>query len=222
MREPSGETTTPTSPQAARTPEAARPDAEQPEAEREARRTAATWRRLSDSVRPAAHSAYRLLWLGRSTSSLGDAVAGIAFVFAVLRAGGTATDVGLVEGTGTLALVLFLLVGGVWADRLPRQYVMLAADAVHAVVEAVLAALLLTGHARVWELGAGAFLHGTASAFFGSASTGLVAQTVPAGNCSKPTACSACREACSASPARPSAASSSPRSARGRCWPATR
>jgi MFS family permease len=120
------------------------------------------------------------MWLGSVTSSLGDALVTIAQVFAVLHIGGSATDVGLVAALGTFAKVVFLLVGGVWADRLRRQYVMLAADVTRGVVQALLAALLISGHARIWELAVGAALYGAADSFFGPASTGLVAETVPA------------------------------------------
>ena len=120
------------------------------------------------------------MWLGSTTSSLGDAVVQIALVFAVLHIGGTATDIGLIAALQTVARVVFLLAGGVWADRLRRQFVMLAADVLRGGVEAVLAVLLLTGHARVWEIAVGAVLYGIGASFFGPASTGLTPETVPA------------------------------------------
>ena len=58
--------------------------------------------------------------------------------------------VGIVAAIQTVARVAFLLAGGVWADRLRRQRVMLTADAVRGAVQAGLAALLLTGDAHVW------------------------------------------------------------------------
>jgi hypothetical protein len=136
--------------------------------------------RFAEALRPLASRPYRLMWLGSTTSSLGDAVVQIALVFAVLHIGGTATDIGLIAALQTITRVAFLLVGGVWADRLRRQYVMLAADVLRGAVEAVLAVLLLTGHARVWEIGLGAALYGIGASFFGPASTGLVPETVPA------------------------------------------
>ncbi|HEY5396624.1 MAG TPA: MFS transporter [Trebonia sp.] len=72
------------------------------------------------------------------------------------------------------------LAGGVWADRLRRQYVMMAADVLRGGVEAVLAVLLLTGRAHVWEIAVGAVLYGIGASFFGPASTGLTPETVPA------------------------------------------
>ncbi len=43
----------------------------------------------------------------------------------------------------TAPLVIFLLVGGVFADRLPRRGVMLTADVTRMVIQAATAALLL-------------------------------------------------------------------------------
>jgi len=121
------------------------------------------------------------MWAGSTTSALGDALVQIALIFAILRIGGTASGIGVVLALTTVARVAFLLAGGVWADRLRRQYVMLAADAVRCVVQAALAAVLLSGHARLWELAVGGALYGAAASFFGPASTALVPETVPAG-----------------------------------------
>src|SRR5437868_3565753 len=71
--------------------------------------------------------------------------------------------------------------GGVWADRLPRQVVMLASDVVRALAQAAIAVLLLTHHARIWELVALAAVYGTADAFFTPAAVGLTPLTVSAG-----------------------------------------
>jgi MFS family permease len=132
---------------------------------------------FAEALRPLAIRPYRLMWLGSTTSSLGDAVVQIALVFAVLHIGGTATDIGLIAALQTVARVAFLLAGGVWADRLRRQYVMMAADVLRGGVEAVLAVLLLTGHAHVWEIAVGAVLYGIGASFFGPAST-LVAAAI--------------------------------------------
>ena len=103
------------------------------------------------------------MWAGSTTSALGDAVVQIALIFAILHIGGTASDIGIVLAVTTTARVAFLLAGGVWADRLRRQYVMLTADGVRGVVQAALAALLLSGHAHLWELAAGGALYGARS-----------------------------------------------------------
>ena len=135
--------------------------------------------RFAEALRPLASRPYRLMWLGSTTSSIGDAVVQIALVFAILHIGGTASDIGVIAAVSTVARIAFVLAGGVWADRLRRQYVMLAADAVRGVVQATLAILLLTGHAHVWELGVGAACYGAATSFFDPASMALVPETVP-------------------------------------------
>jgi MFS family permease len=86
--------------------------------------------RFAEALRPLARRPYRLMWTGSTTSSIGDAVVQIALVFAILHIGGTASDIGVVAAASTVARVAFVLAGGVWADRLRRQYVMLTADAV--------------------------------------------------------------------------------------------
>lgn len=121
---------------------------------------------------------FRLLWLGQTGSTLGDGLSFVAIAFAVLEIGGTATDIGIVFAAFFLPNVVFLLVGGVWADRLPRNYVMLTSDGVRAVVQIGLALLLFSGSAQVWHIVIAAALHGTASAFFVPAATGLMPQVV--------------------------------------------
>jgi MFS family permease len=74
--------------------------------------------------------------------------------------------------------VLFLVAGGVWADRLPRQLVMMAADVLRALVQALIAVSFFTGSVQIWQLATASALFGTASAFFNPASTGLVPRVV--------------------------------------------
>lgn len=124
---------------------------------------------------------FRLLWIGQTTSVAGDALIPVAIAFAVLGIGGTATELGIVFAAFTVAHVALVLAGGVVADRLPRQLVMVACDLVRAVGEVVLAVLLISGSAQVWHLVVAAVVVGGASAFFLPASAGLIPQTVSPG-----------------------------------------
>jgi predicted MFS family arabinose efflux permease len=114
-------------------------------------------------------------------SLLGDAVTPFALVWAVLDLTGSARDLGFVIAANTAPLVIFLLVGGVFADRLPRRGVMLTADVARMAIQAATAALLLSHTARIWELIVLQALAGTGTAFFNPASTGLTPMTVSAG-----------------------------------------
>jgi MFS family permease len=123
---------------------------------------------------------FRLLWLGRTASTFGDALVAVGLAFAVLRIGGGASWIGYVLASFSAAQVTFLLIGGVWADRLPRRLVMLTCDAVRGVVDVFIAAMLLTGNMQLWMFLVTAAIFGAGSAFFRPASNGLVPQTVSA------------------------------------------
>jgi MFS family permease len=122
---------------------------------------------------------FALFFWGQAVSVLGDGIFPIALAFAVLELGGSATDLGIVLVAGILPQTLFVLIGGVWADRLPRRTIMLAADVVRAVIQVVTAVLLLSGEARIWHLIVLYGLHATAAAFFMPAATALVPQVTP-------------------------------------------
>ena len=136
--------------------------------------------RLPVALRPLEQTQFRLLWTGQAISSAGDGLVPVAMAFAVLRIGGSASQLGLVLAAGVASRVMFLLVGGVWADRLPRQLVMLASDLIRAGQQFVIGLVLISGAARVWHLVVGAVVFGIASAFFMPATTGLLPETVPA------------------------------------------
>jgi MFS family permease len=125
---------------------------------------------------------FRLLWLGQATSTLGDGLVPVALAFAVIGTlNRSATALGIVFAAHILPVVLFVLVGGVWADRLPRQMVMLVSDVIRCAVQATLAVLLLSGSAQLWHLVVLIAIYGTAEAFFQPSVTGLVPAVVSPG-----------------------------------------
>jgi MFS family permease len=123
--------------------------------------------------------AFRLLFSARAISYIGTYLAPIAVAFAILDNGGGATAVGLSFAAWTLAQVTMLAFGGVLGDRIPRRVVMVGSDAASTVVRAAMGALLLSGHAQVWELIALQGCGGAAVAFYSPASYGLVREVVP-------------------------------------------
>ena len=121
---------------------------------------------------------FRLLWLARVSSGVGDVLVPVALAFAVLSVHNSYTAVGGVLAAFTISRVSFTLVGGVVADRLPRRAVMLTCDLVRGVVQAFTAVLLLTGDMTLPIFFVTMVLFGAASAFFQPASDGLIQQTV--------------------------------------------
>lgn len=130
------------------------------------------------SLLPFRHRDFRLYFVGQATSTLGSAFTAVALVFAVLQVTGSAADVGLALAATRLPVLLFVLAGGVAGDRFPRRTLMLASDAGRFATQAVGAALLLSGTARLWELLVLFSLNGLAQAFFAPASVGLVPELV--------------------------------------------
>ena len=135
---------------------------------------------LGGKLRVLGEPTYRRLWIGRTTSLVGDGIAPIALAFGILDLTGSATDLGLVFAAHSLVLIALILVGGVVADRISPRLSMLGADLTRTVVTGLIAALLLAGVAEIWELALLYAIDGAASAFFNPASDAIVPQLVPA------------------------------------------
>lgn len=123
--------------------------------------------------------AYRRLFLGRTASLIGDGVTPVALAFAVLDLTGSPTDLGIVLAVHSLVLIALVLAGGVVADRISPRRAMLGADATRTVSMGLIAALLLTGEAQIWELALLYAVDGAATALFNPASNAIVPQIVP-------------------------------------------
>jgi MFS family permease len=121
---------------------------------------------------------FRLLWLGQSASTIGDRLVFVALALYVTEIG-TPTDVGIVLASHAIPFVAFLLLGGVWADRLPRHLLMVATDVVRATMHTLLAILIFTSSVEIWHIVVIEAVFGAAEAFFRPAYTGLMPQTVP-------------------------------------------
>ena len=96
---------------------------------------------------------FRRLWLATTASQLGTQVSELAIPLAailLLHAG--ALQVGLLATLGYLPLAIFGLPAGVWADRLPRRAIMLAADIMRAVVLATVPLAYLVGELHMAQL----------------------------------------------------------------------
>jgi MFS family permease len=139
--------------------------------------------RLFDRLQlgPLRERSFRFLFLGRTTAFVGNAFANVALAFAVLDLTGSKADLGFVLAARSIPQVLFLLVGGIWADRLPRHRVMVASNVASGLSQGAIAFLLLTGQAEVWHIAALAAVNGLVSAFFFPAAVGIVPQTVSQG-----------------------------------------
>jgi len=122
---------------------------------------------------------FALLWTGQTISRLGDALYRIALSWWVLEKTGSGAAMGMVLFFSLLPMVLFLLVGGVVVDRLPRARVMLASDAASGLVVAFVSALAFAGRLEVWHVYVASLLFGLVEAFFYPAYAAMVPEVTP-------------------------------------------
>ncbi len=122
--------------------------------------------RVRSLMEPLRGRSFRLYWVGQTTSAYGDQVFLIALALQVLRLGGGARELGLVNAAAGTALVLFLLVGGVVVDRVPRRAVMVVSDLVRMAVLGYLGVASLAGSLRIPSLAVAGVVYGAADAFF--------------------------------------------------------
>jgi MFS family permease len=121
---------------------------------------------------------FALLWLGQTISTLGDGAYLTALAWQVLILTGSGAAMGIVLIATAIPRVLFMLLGGVIADRLPRRLVMLWADVGRAVAVGAIAVLSYTHTLQFWQLIALGLLFGLSQAFFLPAYQSIAPQIV--------------------------------------------
>src|ERR1041384_5705399 len=84
-------------------------------------------------------SDFRLLAAGQTLSWIGNGFQTVALAVAIIQAGGGPGDLGLVMASTIVARLVCTLFGGVWADRLQPQRVMVASDLVRLLAATALA-----------------------------------------------------------------------------------
>ena len=122
---------------------------------------------------------FALLLSARTLAMLAIAFAPVALAFGILDLpGATPSTLSVVLASEAIVLVLFTLVGGVVADRLPRPRVLMTAESVNAAAHAAMAAMLVTGTAPTWGLAVAAAVSGAGSAMVWPALTGIIPDVV--------------------------------------------
>ena len=70
---------------------------------------------------------FRLLFSSTTISGVGDGISNVALAFAVLAVSNSPVALGLVLAARQVANAGIVLAAGVWADRLPRHVILIAA-----------------------------------------------------------------------------------------------
>lgn len=110
------------------------------------------------------HRDFRLFWAGALISNVGSWMQNVAQGWLVLDLTDSAFMLGLVGFAGTVPMLVFLLVGGVYADRHDRRKLLLAAMTAMMVFAAILAVLTQAAVVSVWHVFVLSLLSGTALA----------------------------------------------------------
>ena len=121
---------------------------------------------------------FRRVFLSATLMSIGGGALPMAVAIVIIDTGGNATTLGLVMAARTLSMAAFVMIGGVWADRIKRKYIMMAADFARALL--VVALVLVSGDnsPRYW-MGIILFLIGIGDAFGGPASGAIMTSILP-------------------------------------------
>jgi MFS family permease len=122
---------------------------------------------------------FRLLLADRLIAPAAFAFSLVGVSFAVLDATGSTADLSYVLAAQILPSLVFALAGGVVADRLPAQWVIVAANVMIAAGEGGFGLLALAGHPALWQMLCLETLTGSGMAVFYPASQALLPRLVP-------------------------------------------
>ncbi|MPY66629.1 MFS transporter [Deinococcus sp. SDU3-2] len=120
-----------------------------------------------------------LWWLGAAGSALGQALAGIALSFLVLKVSGSSGQMG-VNLALTLAPMLLSPLAGALADRLPLRLPLMLGNVGRGLIQLAVGWAALQGTVTVEALHLAALLTGLITAFYQPASLGVLPRLVPA------------------------------------------
>ncbi|HWS32566.1 MAG TPA: MFS transporter [Actinoplanes sp.] len=119
---------------------------------------------------------FGLYFTARIMSVLGDTMVPVALAVAMLGLGYGVSGIGYALGAWMGSFALFVVFGGVFADRFHPRPQMVGADVVRAVIQLGLAVWIAAGHTPLWFLIATSAAGGVATAMFQPGLTSLVPQ----------------------------------------------
>ena len=124
---------------------------------------------------------FRWYFASRAVDLVGDFMGGIALAFAVLAVSDSPSALGIVLAARSIPEVVFLLVGGVLADRFGRTVVIQLSNVTAGATQLAIAVLVISGTAEIWHLVLLAAVNGVAAAANQPALAGLLPQLAPKG-----------------------------------------
>jgi len=121
---------------------------------------------------------FRVQWIGACTSSIGTWMQIVAQNWLVVSLTNSAFFLGLDAFLQQLPIILFSLIGGVFADRYDRRRTLLASQYIQMGTSAVLAMLMFFQVVQIWHILLLSFVTGLAQSFGGPAYQSLIPSLV--------------------------------------------
>jgi DHA3 family tetracycline resistance protein-like MFS transporter len=135
--------------------------------------------RLPRVLEPLRHRDFRLLWTGQTLTLLGSFVSNVAYPFQILQLGGSAIELGALASIYTGSTLVFLLLGGAIADRVPRRMLIVITELASGLISGAIALLGYAGALQIWHLYVAVALFGAATSFSVPAIGALIPELVP-------------------------------------------
>ena len=135
--------------------------------------------RTMNVLRSLTHRPFALLWTGQTTSRLGDSLYRIALSWWVLEKTGSAVAMGTVLVFSQVPMLIFLLIGGVVVDRLPRLRIMFSSDILSGLVISFVAIFSWLDLLQIWHIYIASMIFGFVEAFFFPAYQAVISQITP-------------------------------------------
>lgn len=133
----------------------------------------------SEALAPLRERNFRLYFSSRVVNLLGSLMAPVALAFAVLEISDSPTALGVVLAAHSIPMVVFLLAGGVLADRFGRTLVIQSSNVLAGLTQLAIAFLVISGTAEIWHLVVLTAVNGVAAAAALPALASVLPQLVP-------------------------------------------
>lgn len=133
---------------------------------------------FQNTFRAFSYRDFRLMWIGACVSTIGTWMQNLAQPWLVYKLTNDPVKLGLDAFFLQVPILLFSLVGGVFADRKSRQSLLLMSQFIQMTCAFTLTALYVAGAVQVWHIWCLSFLTGVAQAFGGPAYSALVPSLV--------------------------------------------
>lgn len=132
-----------------------------------------------NALRALKNRAFALIWTGQTISRLGDNLYRIALAWWVLEKTGSAVAMGTVLVFSQVPMLVFLLIGGVVVDRLPRIRVMFIADVISGLTITSVAVFSRLDILELWHIYLASLIFGFVEAFFFPAYQAVIPTIAP-------------------------------------------